>query len=281
MHVIETIQQCKLIIQNAKKEGKSIGFAPTMGALHQGHLELIRKAKKRNDFVVASIFVNPIQFNNKEDLDKYPRTQQQDLEYLEENQCDLAFVPTVEEMYPETNSTKYNFGDLENLMEGRHRPGHFNGVAIVVKQLFDIIEPDQAYFGEKDFQQLIIIQKLVEMEKIPVEIVPCATVREEDGLAMSSRNRRLSPAERNLASVLNRVLTKAKEMLADSSPEKVKAWASKQIASYNEFDLEYFEIADAFTLKPVSNKNSHQKIVMCLAAHLGKVRLIDNVVINC
>jgi pantoate--beta-alanine ligase len=175
-----------------RKNGKSIGFVPTMGALHQGHISLVKMARQRNDVVVVSIFVNPIQFNKKEDLIKYPRTLNQDLALLESAKVDIVFNPTVEEMYPNKTSEKFDFGDLGKVLEGAFRPGHFNGVAVVVKRLFEIVRPHQAYFGKKDFQQLAIIRKLVEMENIPVEIVPGETKREADGLAMSSRNVRLS-----------------------------------------------------------------------------------------
>ncbi|MDZ7743303.1 MAG: pantoate--beta-alanine ligase [Bacteroidota bacterium] len=199
---------------------------------------------------------------------------------LKQNACDLVFVPEVDEMYPEAVTTKYDFGRLERVMEGKHRPGHFNGVAVVVKKLFDIVEPDRAFFGQKDFQQLLIIQKLVEKKNIPVKIVPCPTVREVDGLAMSSRNKRLSYAEREKAPFLYQTLQKAASMIPAASPEEVAAWGREQIEQHPKFKLEYFEVAGARELGKVEKFEKGHAYVICLAAHLGKVRLIDNVIIN-
>ncbi|HFB61616.1 MAG TPA: pantoate--beta-alanine ligase, partial [Bacteroidetes bacterium] len=196
MKKFTTIKETKEYLSGQKAAGKTIGFVPTMGALHEGHLELMRRARKENDLLVVSIFVNPIQFNNPDDLKKYPRTLEDDMEKLKSVDCNVLFAPDAAEMYPEKVTTQYDFGELDKVMEGKFRPGHFNGVAVVVKKLFDIVQPHRAYFGEKDFQQLAIIKKLVEMENIPVEIVPCPIVRDPAGLAMSSRNRLLTPEQR-------------------------------------------------------------------------------------
>ena len=198
MEIFKTIPELKNYLSKVKSTGSSIGFVPTMGALHQGHISLIKQACNENSKVVCSIFVNPIQFNNKEDLIKYPRNTDADIKVLQENNCDILFLPDNEEMYPEPVTTIYEFGQLDKVLEGKFRAGHFNGVAIVVKKLFDIVEADKAYFGEKDYQQLAVIKELVKKINIPIDIIPCPTLRESDGLALSSRNIRLSEHERRI-----------------------------------------------------------------------------------
>lgn len=277
MKIFETISDTTSFLQLQKSQGKTIGFVPTMGALHPGHLELMRRAKKENDLLAVSVFVNPIQFNNPEDLKKYPRDLQKDSNLLEEVGCDALFAPQVDEMYPEESTKEFDFGLLEQVMEGAFRPGHFNGVAVVVEKLFEVIQPDRAYFGEKDFQQLAIIQRLVEQEKIPVEIVPCPTVRETDGLAMSSRNARLTPDERNIAPFLYSTLEKAREASDNMSPDEIRFMVGNMFADQTNFNLEYFEIADDKTLQPVHSWTDSQGVVGFIAAHLGSVRLIDNI----
>ena len=278
MLTFDTIQATKQFLSKEKTKGRSIGFVPTMGALHEGHLELMRRAKRENDLLAVSVFVNPIQFNNPDDLKKYPRDLEKDRKLLESVGCDVLFAPAVEEMYPEEEVTeKFNFGKLETVMEGAFRAGHFNGVAVVVKRLFNIIEPDKAYFGEKDFQQLAIIQKLVEMEKMPLEIVPCPIVREEDGLAMSSRNERLTVSERAIAPIIYQTLQEAVNLKNSKSPDEVKAWVTEKFSESPEFELEYFEIADDKALQPVSEWDKSVGTVGFVAAFLGKVRLIDNI----
>ena len=277
MHVFTTIKETETALDKFRVNSKTIGFVPTMGALHHGHLELMMRAKKENDILAVSIFVNPIQFNNPEDLKKYPRDLDKDKRMLEEVGCDVLFSPDVEEMYPEAEHTKYDFGKLETVMEGAFRAGHFNGVAVVVKKLFDIINPNKAYFGEKDFQQLAIIQKLVEFEKIPVKIIPCPTVREKDGLAMSSRNERLSLEERAIAPFIYQVLNEAKSYVNLMTPVEVKLRLKNQFADNPQFELEYFEIADDRELQPVSDWEQAQGVRGFIAAHLGNVRLIDNI----
>lgn len=255
--------------------GKMAGFVPTMGALHQGHIALVNQARAENDITGCSIFVNPIQFNNPEDLEKYPRTLEEDLRMLHGAGCDIVFTPTVPEMYPEPVSTIYNFGPLEKVMEGKYRPGHFNGVAVVVKKLFDVFMPDRAYFGEKDFQQLRIIQALVQMEEIPVEIVPCPTVREVDGLAMSSRNRRLTTEERAIAPAIYRTMLEVKDLAGKMSPTVLKQLAEKRLAESG-FIVDYVEIASANDLQPLSDWRNNEPVRIFVACFLGKVRLIDN-----
>jgi len=250
-----------------------------MGALHEGHLTLIRQAASENDFVVVSIFVNPIQFNNPEDLEKYPRNLEADIEKLEKTGCNLVFAPSAVEMYPEPDQTEFDFGQLDKVMEGKFRPGHFNGVAIVVKRLFDIVTPDKAYFGEKDFQQLAIIKTMVSMLQIPVEIVSCPIVREPDGLAMSSRNARLSPEERAEAPVIHKALAGIKENYTWFIPDGVKQLLIGEIQESHFFRVEYVDVVDTETLQPFEDWNDAKHAVVCVAALIGKVRLIDNIVL--
>lgn len=277
MIIFSKIKDTVNYIQQQRYGGRRVGFVPTMGALHEGHLQLMRQSKKENDVLVVSIFVNPIQFNNSSDLDKYPRDLDKDKELLKTVDCDLLFAPDTSEMYPEKVVEEFYFGPLETVMEGAHRPGHFNGVAIVVKKLFEIVQPHQAYFGEKDFQQLAIIQKLVEIENIPVEIIPCSIVREEDGLAMSSRNSRLTAPERSIAPFIFQTLQQATSKKGLKRPEEIKQWVIEAFNSQKLFDLEYFEIADNKNLQPVHNWKDANGILGFIAVHLGKVRLIDNI----
>jgi pantoate--beta-alanine ligase len=263
----------------ARRSGKQTGFVPTMGALHQGHLSLVSQAASENDFVVVSIFVNPIQFNNADDLRNYPRTIEHDMALLSTVPCDVVFYPSESEMYPAEIDEKYDFGSLSDVMEGRFRPGHFNGVAVVVKRLLDIVSPQRAYFGEKDFQQLTIIKNLVSLLHLPVEIRPCPTVREADGLAMSSRNTRLNPAERSQASFIYFSLQEAARLASEFLPAEVKA---RVVLLYNNnpaFRLEYFEIVNARTLQEVDTFHHPDGVVACVAAFMGQVRLIDNLMI--
>lgn len=277
MKIISTITEINKTLRPYREAETSVGFVPTMGALHRGHLELMKKARDENDILAVSIFVNPIQFNNKEDLIKYPRDIDRDITLLEEIQCDVLFNPSSDEMYPEPVTEIYDFGSLERVMEGAFRPGHFNGVAVVVKRLFDILKPSRAYFGEKDFQQLAVINKLVEQKDLPVEIVPCPTIREPDGLAMSSRNARLTEDERKVAPFIYQSLKLAKKNIPHMTPEEVKFRLKNQFADQPEFRLEYFEIADDKELHAVSNWENKNGIRGFIAAYLGKVRLIDNI----
>ncbi len=263
-------------VKQAKAAGKSIGFFPTMGALHAGHLALAEQAKRENDLVVCSIFVNPIQFNNPEDLNKYPRTLETDLEQLRSIHCDAVFCPDEKEMYPGPETKVYDFGHLDKVMEGRFRQGHFNGVAIVVKKLFDVVEPHRAYFGQKDYQQLQIIKALVKKEAMDVEVIPCATVREPDGLAMSSRNARLTSAQRQEAGKIYKVLNAAREMYPGQTVSTIEKWATQEINASPELETEYFQIVDAESLLPAGEDFPNNELVACVAVYAGEVRLIDN-----
>ena len=253
-----------------------MGLVPTMGALHEGHLSLIRRAKKENDIVVASVFVNPVQFNNRADLEKYPRTPEKDVKLLESVGCDAVFMPSVQEMYPTEVTDRYDFGIIERVMEGACRPGHFNGVAIVVRKLFEIVEPDRAYFGEKDFQQQAIIRKLVHDYNLKLEIVPCDIVREKDGLAMSSRNMRLNDEERAIAPMIYKVLQEVVANVETMSPAEMKALALKKYSDIKQFDVEYVEIADEANLQSVTDWKDCEHARIFVALQLGPVRLIDN-----
>jgi pantoate--beta-alanine ligase len=277
MHIFHKIADTQTYLSGQKQQHKTIGFVPTMGALHEGHLELMRRAKSENDLLAVSVFVNPIQFNNPDDLKKYPRDLDRDRALLEQVHCDVLFAPEAEEMYPGEVTKQFDFGPLERVMEGAFRPGHFNGVGVVVEKLFDIIKPDSAYFGEKDFQQLAIIRRLVEIEDIPVKIVPCPTIREEDGLAMSSRNTRLTEEERAIAPLIHKTLVEVKEKTRHYTPDELRLMVKNIFTDQPEFSLEYFEMADDRNLQPVSNWTDNQGVVAFIAAHLGKVRLIDNI----
>lgn len=277
MKVFSKITETTAFIQKQKNSGLTIGFVPTMGALHEGHLSLMRQAKSENDLLVVSIFVNPIQFNNKKDLEKYPKTFESDSFMLEEVGCDILFAPSAIEMYPEPILKNYDFGLLGDVMEGANRPGHFNGVAIVVKKLFEICLPTKSYFGEKDFQQLAIINKLVKIENLDVEIIPCQIVRESDGLAMSSRNSRLSNEQRQIAPFIYKTLVQARNLAGINSVNDVKIWVENKFESNVAFQLEYFEIANDTDLQKVSNWNDAENIMGFVVANMGNVRLIDNI----
>ncbi len=279
MHVFYTKSETTQFVNHHKSGGKTVGFVPTMGALHQGHISLIDRSKVENDVTGCSIFVNPIQFNNPDDLKKYPRTIETDIQKLEDAGCDFLFYPEVAEMYPKPIEEKYDFGHLDKVLEGKFRPGHFNGVAIVVRKLFEIFLPDKAYFGLKDFQQLRIIQAMTRQMKLPVEIVPCPTLRENDGLAMSSRNVRLLPNERKLSPAIYETLLEVKQMVGKSQPSEAERWAIQKLNSIAGFETEYFSIVDTETLLPVNNWTDSASLVACTAVVVGKVRLIDNLIL--
>jgi pantoate--beta-alanine ligase len=277
MIIIEKAQHISETIEKLRNKGKTIGFVPTMGALHKGHISLISRSVAECDVTVASIFVNPTQFNELQDLKNYPRTFEADKKMLEEAGCDIIFYPSVEEIYPTEVKEKYSFGFIEEVMEGAHRPGHFNGVAMVVERLFRLVPADKAYFGEKDFQQLAIVKALVKQKHIPVNIVPCPIVRETDGLAMSSRNTLLTPDERKTASSISKTLFAAKELAKTKNPEEIKTFVIDQIASIPAFQLEYFDIVDALSLVSIKNWDDSPSKNGCIALRIGKVRLIDNI----
>lgn len=277
MEVFNFIVDIQRFVEEKHNLGLKVGFVPTMGALHEGHLSLINRAKNDNDIVVSSVFVNPIQFNNPTDLEKYPRTPELDIEKLKNAGCDAVFMPSVEEMYPEKVEDHYDFGDLERVMEGACRPGHFNGVAIVVRKLFEIVNPDKAYFGEKDFQQLAIIKKMVRNLNMDLEIVPCPIIRENDGLAMSSRNVRLNEEERANAPKIFATLNDAVYKKDSMSPAEMREYALAKYAEIKEFDVEYVEITDEINLQSINNWDECEHARIFVALQLGPVRLIDNV----
>ena len=328
MKTFITIHDTKNCLNSFKKEGKTIGFVPTMGALHKGHIALLERAKRENVISVVSVFVNPLQFNDKKDLEKYPRNLEKDSEMLKKAHCDVVFVSSSEEMYPPSpfqplsdsqetgkgrigeseSPLKFDLGNLDKVMEGLHRPGHFQGVCVVVKKLFDIVEPTKAYFGEKDFQQLAVIKHMVKALKLPVEIVSCPTVREADGLAMSSRNTLLTTEERKNASHIYKILIEAKVKLVrwntDSVPlvgeewkdgmletahssmlpafqpsiADLKKWVKDRINENPYLKLEYFEIVNSETLEPITDYRSPAVgLRACIAVKAGAIRLIDNI----
>lgn len=277
MKCFTTINSLRQALEAERSLGKTIGFVPTMGALHDGHLELMLRAKRENKLLVVSIFVNPIQFNNKEDLAKYPRILETDSQLLESVDCDYLFAPSEQEMYPEPIKETFDFGELGKVMEAAFRPGHFDGVAIVVKKLFEIVEADTAYFGEKDFQQLAVIQQLVKDLKLEVKIIPCPIVREADGLAMSSRNMRLSPEERAIAPKIHQILQKAVKLRNVLSPEEMVQWTRQQLEKTPEFSIDYVEVADDTRLQSFRHWNEPKGAILFVALFLGQVRLIDNI----
>ena len=276
MKIFETKEALSKALQRYRSGKIAIGFAPTMGALHRGHISLVEQCRKENGITVASIFVNPTQFNDKSDLARYPRTLDEDLDKLTSVGCDFAFVPSVEEMYPEEDTRVFDFGMLDKMMEGAHRPGHFNGVAQIVSRLFDAVQPDRAYFGEKDFQQLAVVRRLVAMMNSPVQIVACPTVREADGLAMSSRNLRLTPEQRKNVPAIARTLFACKEKIGGMTLEELKKWVVEQIDNTPGLQTEYFDIVNRNTLQTAFQYRENT-LQGCIAVHAGVVRLIDNI----
>ena len=270
-------------VEDLKIDKKTIGFVPTMGALHLGHGSLIEKGLKQNEVVVVSIFVNPTQFDNQEDLVKYPRTLENDVKLLSsisKNKI-VVYAPSVEDIYGNhVKSTSFSYDGLEHEMEGRFRTGHFDGVGTIVKRLFEIVRPDKAYFGEKDFQQLMIIKKLVEKHHIPVKVVGCKIHRATDGLAMSSRNTRLKPEYRKAAPFIFKTLKTAKEKFGANSANKVTKWIENQFANHDLLELEYFLIADIDTLKTVKRKSNKKTYRAFIAVYADDIRLIDNIALN-
>ena len=276
MLVFAKIKSVQQRIHSLNK-GTTIGFVPTMGALHEGHLSLIKQAKKENSIVVVSIFVNPTQFDKQEDLINYPKTIDSDLALLKSVNCDIVFTPSAEEIYAnQIKSQQFSFDGLEHQMEGKFRTGHFDGVGTIVKRLFEIVQPTKAYFGEKDFQQLQIIKKMVEKNQIPVEIIPCEIYRENDGLAMSSRNTRLTKQHRAVSPFIYKTLKQAKIEFGTKNAVDVINWVENEFKKQPLLELEYFEIASETTLLPVLNNSKEQKCRAFIAVFAGEIRLIDN-----
>jgi pantoate--beta-alanine ligase len=280
MFIFKTVQDLQKHIQNLHKKGKSIGLVPTMGALHYGHLSLMQAAQNQCDITVCSIFVNPTQFNDAKDLEKYPRTTEQDIDLLSRVETDILFLPNVDAVYPKDLAINIDldFGTLDKLMEGEHRPGHFSGVAQVVKRLLDIVKPDKLFMGQKDYQQFCICRSMIEQLRVRTEIVMCPIIRQENGLAMSSRNMRLTVAEKEIALNISRILKATKKRFKPSNIEETKKIAIVELNNITEFQLDYFEIVDGKTLL-LATENS-ESVVACTAVFVGEVRLIDNVVIR-
>ena len=277
MKVIHTIEDLQAGLSVLKAQGKKVGLVPTMGALHAGHASLVKRSVNENDVTVVSVFVNPTQFNDKNDLVKYPRTLEADCKLLEDCGATLVFAPSVEEMYPEPDTRQFGYAPLDTVMEGAFRPGHFNGVCQIVSKLFDAVKPHRAYFGEKDFQQLAIIREMVRQMKFDLEIVGCPIVREEDGLALSSRNARLSSDERENALNISRTLFKSRTFAATHSVSETQKMVEDAIAAAPGLRLEYFEIVDGNTLQKIVDWNETSYAVGCITVFCGEVRLIDNI----
>ena len=277
MKIIDTIKDLRLLLDESRAAGKSVGLVPTMGALHAGHASLVERAVKENDVVVVSVFVNPTQFNDKNDLKNYPRTLDADCALLERIGATVAFAPSVEEMYPEEDTRLFSFAPLDTVMEGACRPGHFNGVAQIVSKLFYAVEPDRAYFGEKDFQQLAIIREMVRQLGMGLEIVGCPIVREEDGLAMSSRNTLLSEDERECALTISSTLFASVDFAKVNTLAATKAFVEDMINDTPGLELEYYQIVDGNTLQEIGEWSDSDYVVGCIALFCGNVRLIDNI----
>lgn len=277
MVVCYKISELKKCLAETGGKDRSIGFVPTMGALHKGHLKLLNSAREENQVLVASIFVNPIQFNNPEDYNLYPRDDTNDLSLMERAHCDVVFVPNAEEIYPQNPTINLNFGTYESGLEGAFRPGHFSGVGVVLSKFFNIIRPDRAYFGQKDLQQCAIVSKLVEDLAFGIEVRIVPTMREDDGLAYSSRNHRLSDIERGNATRFYEALNMAKvKLLEGESIDQVRSMVTDFIQEVSSMQLEYFEIVDSRTLEPTISINYNEPISLCIAGYVGEVRLLDN-----
>ena len=281
MRIVKTINELISLVNELKADNKTIGFVPTMGALHEGHLTLVRQCVAENEVCIVSVFVNPTQFNNKADLEKYPRNVEKDAQLLEEAGCAYVFAPSAEEMYSTDELEKTcecDFGGMDRLMEGKFRPGHFNGVVQVVSKLFKLVQPDKAYFGKKDFQQLAIIHRMVRLMHFPVEVVDCPIVREASGLAMSSRNERLSAAERDTAANIYRILNESRNLTDKMSPGELTQWVTDEVNNAGGLSVEYFDIADRETLITIDRWQPES--IGCIAVFCGEVRLIDNIEYN-
>lgn len=277
MKVIHTIKDLQAELTVLRAQGKKVGLVPTMGALHVGHASLVKRSVSENGVTVVSVFVNPTQFNDKNDLAKYPRTLDADCRLLEDCGAAFAFAPSVEEMYPQPDTREFSYAPLDTVMEGAFRPGHFNGVCQIVSKLFDAVQPDRAYFGEKDFQQLAIIREMVRQMDYKLEIVGCPIVREEDGLALSSRNKRLSAQERENALNISQTLFKSRTFATSHTVSETQKMVEEAIEAAPGLRLEYFEIVDGNTLQKISSWEDAQYVVGCITVFCGEVRLIDNI----
>lgn len=278
MKVLRTVGELRQAMESHRNAAQTIGLVPTMGALHAGHLSLMERSCRDNDITVASIFVNPTQFNNATDLKTYPRTEEKDCALLEKAGVDYAFVPTVEEIYPEPDTRVFDLGEVAEVMEGAMRPGHFNGVAKIVSRLFSYVNPTRAYFGEKDFQQIAVIRRMAQLEGFDFEIIACPIVREADGLALSSRNVRLTPEQRQIAPAIHRTLAQSLDMTRDKSVSEVKQWVKEEIDRQPFMTTEYYEIVNPLTMQPTDSwMTPDGPAVGCVTVYCGDVRLIDNI----
>ena len=277
MKIVNNIKDLKGYLAEEKQNNKQIGFVPTMGALHEGHLSLVKRCVEENDVCVVSIFVNPTQFNDKHDLETYPRTLDKDCALLEPTGCKYVFAPSVEEMYPEPDIHTFDFGTVSAVMEGARRPGHFNGVAQIVSKLFYAVEPDNAYFGEKDFQQIAVIRAMVNQLNIPVKINACPILREADGLALSSRNVRLTPEQRQKAPLIARTLKESTNFAPEKSVQEVIDYVVNTINADPVMRVEYYEIVDGNTMESIQSWSDTTYPVGCITVYCGEVRLIDNI----
>ena len=279
MRVVHTIEELRRVLGQARAEGKKIGMVPTMGALHAGHASLVKRSVAENGLTVVSVFLNPTQFNDKKDLEKYPRTLEADCALLESVGADVVFAPSVEEMYPEPDTRKFSYPPVDTVMEGAYRPGHFNGVCQIVSKLFAAAEPDRAYFGEKDFQQIAVIRAMVKDLKMPVEIVPCPVVREESGLAMSSRNTLLTDEERAVAAHINAVLVKSKNFATNHTLKETRRYVVDALNAIVGLEVQYFSIVDGRTLQELEAWTDSDYVVGCITVFCGSqpIRLIDHV----
>lgn len=280
MVVVKSVNELKKQVGRLRDEHKSIGFVPTMGALHQGHLQLVSRCVAENDACVVSLFINPTQFNDKNDFNRYPRTLENDTALLASVGCAIVFAPSAEEMYTSSEMEtvfEFDFGGLDEVMEGIFRPGHFNGVVQVVSKLFSLVTPDKAYFGEKDFQQLAIIRRMVQVMNFPIEIVGCPIVREKSGLALSSRNALLSEQERTTAAVIYRTLSESKQLMHEKTVAETKAWVINRLNVVDGLKVEYYEIVNGNSLQSITDWSDADYVVGCVTVYCGKVRLIDNI----
>ena len=277
MEIVHTIKDLQAALAALRAQGKTVGLVPTMGALHAGHASLVKRCVAENDAAVVSVFVNPTQFNDKNDLAKYPRTLDADCRLLEQCGAAFAFAPSVEEMYPEPDTRQFSYAPLDTVMEGKYRPGHFNGVCQIVSKLFEAVKPDRAYFGEKDFQQLAIIREMVRQLKFPLQIVGCPIVREEDGLALSSRNARLSAEERKQALKISQTLFASGDYAKSHTVAETQKFVEDAIEAAPGLRLEYFELVDGNTLQKIANWEDTSYAVGCITVFCGEVRLIDNI----
>ncbi len=277
MERITTIAALRQLIDTARAEGKSVGLVPTMGALHAGHISLVERSTAENDVTVVSVFVNPTQFNDKRDLELYPRTPEADCALLEKAGCTYVFTPSVEEVYPEPDTRVFELGAVAEVMEGRFRPGHFNGVAQIVSKLFAMVQPHRAYFGEKDFQQIAVIRAMARQEKFDIDIIACPIVRETDGLALSSRNTRLTAEQRKQAPRIAQALFESRDYATNHTVAETIQHVIDTVNAVPEMRVEYYEIVDGYTLQPVTDWNESNFIAGCITVYNGEVRLIDNI----